>query len=504
MSETKTQPSAGRRRALEASTLGMGLLLAALLLGLVNYFAWKYYQRFDWTSSRIYSLSEKTKSVVASLKQPVDVIVFTSPGASLGEQSLELLDRYKALSPQLRLRQIDPIKNLSEAERLLERYDTHYQEGRVKVVFDNGAERRIFEESDLADYDYSAVQSGGAPTVAGFKGESVFTSALVELAAGEKPSVLFTTGHGEKKLDDFSGNGLRGIQELLGRDNVSIEEWPSLGKEVPEGTSLVVVAGPKSSFVAPEFKAFSAYLDRGGRMLWLLDPTLSPVDELAANGLGEWLAGYGITLGEDLVIDPGQALPFYGADTFFVSSFGSHPVTDPLAETNTPVILPLARSVSVSTDQTPGRTRTALLKTTGDGWGETSLDRLPEVELEPTDVQGPVSLAVAVEGTAKNNAATDSEPKEEAKAAALRMIVFGDSDFAGDGQIGNAGNAALVDNSINWLLERETLLGIPPKKPEQVRLSLTQQQLWRIYLLTALLPLLAIIAGVVVYFRRRR
>ena len=510
-------PSGGQRRAVAASTLSVGVLLAMALLVLVNYFAWKYYHRFDWTSTQLYSLSEKTENVVGSMQQPVDITVFTSPGASLAEQAQELLERYRALSPKIRVREVDPIKNLSEAERLLEQYDTRYQEGTVKVVFDNGSSRRIFEESDLADYDFSAVQMGGAPTVSGFKGESVFTGALIELAAGERPKVLFTVGHGEKKLDDFSGNGLRGIQELLGRDNVEMEEWASLGQAVPEGTSLVVIAGPVSPFVEPETRAFTEYLEGGGRMLVMLDPDLGTQlgaelgdGAIQAYGLGTWLSEYGIEVGNDLVIDADQALPFFGADTFYVSSYGSHPLTQALAETDTPVILPLARSVSVSTDSTPGRRRTSLLETSQGGWGETSLDLLPQVEPGDADRLGPVSLGVAIEADAAGEdpiadtpivGAGDAPDKPK---AGMRLVVFGDSDFAGDAQIANAGNAALVDSSINWLLERETLLGIPPKKPEQVRLNLTGDQMLRVFLLTALLPVLAILIGVFVYFKRRR
>jgi ABC-type uncharacterized transport system involved in gliding motility auxiliary subunit len=500
------QPSGTRRRAVAASTLGVGVLLAAALLVLVNYFAWKYYHRFDWTSTHLYSLSEKTENVVRSLQQPVDVVVFTSPDAPLGEQAEELLDRYQALSPQLRVRTLDPVKNLSEAQRLLEQYDTRYQQGTVKVVFDSGAARRIFEESDLADYDYSAMQMGGAPTVTGFKGEAVFTGALVDLAAGERPTVLFTTGHGEKKLDDFAGNGLRGMQELLGKDNVQMEEWASLGKPVPEGTSLLVIAGPTSPFVAPETAAFADYLEAGGRMLVLLDPSLGRSGGVQDLGLGEWLGNYGVEVGNDLVIDPDSGLPFFGADTFFVNAYGSHPVTQALAESDTPVILALARSVSVSSDTTPGLERVSLLETGAAGWGETGFDQLPEVSQGDGDRPGPVSLGVAVSKESSEEAADepDAEGESAKPASGLRMVVFGDSDFAADGQIANAGNAALVDNAVNWLLERETLLGIPPKKPEQVRLNLTGDQLLRVYLLAALLPLLAIIAGVAVFFKRRR
>lgn len=66
-------------------------------------------------------------------------------------------------------------------------------------------------------------------------------------------------------------------------------------------------------------------------------------------------------------------------------------------------------------------------------------------------------------------------------------------------------NAVLVANALNWLAEREALLTIPPKKTENVRLSLTGDQMRTFYLtVLLLLPGLAIVLGSVVYVRRRR
>ena len=87
----------------------------------------------------------------------------------------------------------------------------------------------------------------------------------------------------------------------------------------------------------------------------------------------------------------------------------------------------------------------------------------------------------------------------------LRMVVVGDSDFATNSQLQNMPNATLLSNILNWLVEREVLVGIPPKQPEQVRLSLSQSELRRIAgLVLAGLPALALALGVFIYFRRRR
>ena len=66
-------------------------------------------------------------------------------------------------------------------------------------------------------------------------------------------------------------------------------------------------------------------------------------------------------------------------------------------------------------------------------------------------------------------------------------------------------NPTLTANSFNWLLERQKLLGIGPKKPEQARLSLGPGELSRItWTSVAGLPALAIAAGVLVWRKRRR
>ncbi|MCM2268863.1 MAG: LPXTG cell wall anchor domain-containing protein, partial [Thermoanaerobaculia bacterium] len=100
--------------------------------------------------------------------------------------------------------------------------------------------------------------------------------------------------------------------------------------------------------------------------------------------------------------------------------------------------------------------------------------------------------------------AADAAPTA-APATTWRLVVFGDSDFATNGQLANVGNPTMLANAFNWLLERENLLGIGPKKPEQVRLSLTPGELAAVTWGTLLgLPALAVGAGVFVWSRRRR
>jgi ABC-type uncharacterized transport system involved in gliding motility auxiliary subunit len=159
-----------------------------------------------------------------------------------------------------------------------------------------------------------------------------------------------------------------------------------------------------------------------------------------------------------------------------------------------------------------------LLETTAEGWGESDLANLRAVARDGKDLTGPVPLAVAVSAQAQDAAPADLEDEElappapkpavdaaGANAPAWRLVVVGDSDFATNSLLALSGNPTLLANTFNWLLDRQKLLGIGPKKPEQVRMTLTPGQLSGItWLVLAGLPALAIAAGVAVYYRRRR
>lgn len=494
----------------KGSILSAGVLLVAALIGFLNYFGAKYYQRFDWTGEKIYSLSDKTRSVLAGIpaEKSIDVTLFLPPGSPLHDASRELLERYAAASPRVTFRAVEADKNLIEAQRLVDRYQLTSLN---VVVFESGDDRRVVDESGLADYDYSGMQFGQAPQMTGFKGEEAFTGAILELVESRKPKVLFTTGHGEASIDDASPAGLTTVRELLGKENLEISDWTSLGKpEVPEGTDLVVVAGPKAAFIPAELEALSRFLDGGGRLLVLLDPALGAT--AAPTGLESWLAGWGVAVRDDIVVDPSATVPTYGAETLFVSASGGHPIVESLAQANYPVIVALARSVAPGTAPAGAEAQT-LLATTSEGWGETDLANLRLVAKDANDSAAPVPVAVAVAAKEKAQPSPFDEEElahgepaaAEGEEPTFRLVVIGDSDLATNSVLPSAGNPTLVANAFNWLLERQNLLGIGPKKPEQVRLALTPGQLSGItWGVLAGMPALAVAAGVLVWRRRRR
>jgi ABC-type uncharacterized transport system involved in gliding motility auxiliary subunit len=482
-----------------AARAGMGaagiVLLFALFAG-VNYMGARHWVRGDWTRTHLYSLSQTTRKVLGGLTKPVQVTVFMTRNSRLYQPVSELLSRYRTASPKIEVELLDPERNPLRAEALVKQFGIRQN----TVVFRSGERKKYVEEDKLADFDFSGAQMGAAPQIKAFKGEEAFTSAILDVTEKNVSKIYFSSGHGEAKMDSQErGRGFGQAKQLLERGNLTVASWDSLGKgSIPADATVVVVAGPRAAFLEPEAAALKSYGEGGGRILLMLDPVLpqpgAPEGDL---GLGAFLAAYGVKPGADIVIDPANAVPMVGPETLIANSYGSHPIVRSLAEEGLPVVFPLARSVSKPDKPPEGFTETMLVQTSRDGWGETSLTTLEAVQKDKDDTPGPVTIAVAVESEKK-----DKDAKAPAKT--FRLVVIGNSRFATNGTLGNAGNANLLLNAVNWLSGQERLVGIAPKTPEQASLALTRTQVNRIGLGTILgLPAFAIVLGIWVWYRRR-
>jgi ABC-type uncharacterized transport system involved in gliding motility auxiliary subunit len=484
-----------RGSAARAGVSAAAIALAAAILVGVNWLGSRHWSRGDWTKTHLYSLSTTTKKLVGGLSKPVRVTVFMDRESRLYTPVIEILSRYRALSPKIEVEELDPKRNLARAQGVARELGGIRQN---TVVFRSGDRKKYVEEDKLADFDFAGAQMGrGAPEIKNFKGEEAFTSAILAVTESRTPHVYFSSGHGEASIDSGErGQGFADAKQLLERDNLTVAKWESLGKDsVPADADAIVVAGPRTAFLEPEAGALAKYLAGGGRILLLLDPVLPAPGAPAADfALGKLLSGNGVKLGNDIVIDPANALPLVGAETVFAKQYGSHPIVRSLSEEGLPVIFPLARSVAKSGAAGAPSSVVTLVETSPDGWGETSLDNLDEqVKKDPQDTPGPVSLAVAVGPT-----------DEKAPAKTPRIVVIGNSRFAASGGLATAGNANLFLNSIHWLTGAEKQIGIAPKTPEQASLSLTQGQVRRIGLFSVLgLPAFAVVLGVWVWYRRR-
>jgi ABC-type uncharacterized transport system involved in gliding motility auxiliary subunit len=471
------QAFAGRQA--RFGTLAAASILVVLgILAAINYLSTRYNKRWDLTAARQFSLSDQTKKVLQDLKEPVKVRVFARSNDF--ERYRDRLDEYTYQSKQVATEYIDPEKKPGLAQQLgVTTLGT--------VVF----EFKGRNEKATSD------------------GEQELTNALIKVIQGRQPKVYFTQGHGEKDTANGDRGGYTAITAGLTSGNFVVDKVVLAQQgAVPNDADILIIAGPKNDFLAPEIDAVKAYLGKGGKVLLMLDPVLKPdqPQPVLLQGLAkEW----GIEVGDDIVLDVSGMGRLLGTDESVpvAASYPPHAVTENF---NLMTAYPLARSVTPVEGGANGRTAQKLVETSRNSWGETNLKSLgggEPAKMDEADKKGPVSLAAAVSAPAATPAPPPAEPKKEGetpKPAETRLVAIGDSDFASNAAIRITGNQDLFLNTVNWLAQQENLIAIRPRDPEDRRITLTADQERRIFYLTVLIvPGLILLAGVQTWWRRR-
>ena len=242
----------------------------------------------------------------------------------------------------------------------------------------------------------------------------------------------------------------------------------------------MVIAGPKSDLLEPEIDKLKAYLAKGGKLLVLLDPPQN-ADAPPLTNLLALLKDWSVEVGNNAVLDPMSQLRGAEADV---------PVAAPPIRltpiTNTFRMLtayPYADRSSRSKARRPAappRRSSRAAATAGPKADLKPLTTKGEAspDLDKGDVQGPVSLAVAV--SAPVDGATPPPPADGQDAnpnkPETRLVVVGDSDFAANAVAGMAGNRDMFLNIVNWLAQQENLISVRPRDPEDRRITLTAGQ----------------------------
>ncbi len=464
---------------------GAALLLAAAIALMLNYLSYRHYYRTDWSTLQFYTLSSKTTGLLKTLKKPVTVTVFFQPGNVLYEDIHNLLREYRFHSDQLNIQWVDPDRDIAQTEELAVQYEV--TEPNV-VVFDYDGRNKYVRADEIAQIDASS----GVSKIISFKGELAFSSAIQAVVQETIPAVYFLTGHGERDTENFdTRTGFSGLSRLIERDNVEVRKLElSLEKQIPADCAVLVAAGASQSMSKAEADIISTWMRRSGRLLVLADARRT-------SGLEPLLRDWGVLLRNDVVLDPARTLT--GREVF-VTAYNRHAITEKLS--TTAAIFHLPRSVEPGA--TPSR-RTAdrpqvtpLALSSDESWSESQPEQSPAQYDQDTDDQaGPISMAVAVEkGSTTGRLDMQIRP--------ARMIIFGDSGFVSNGGL-TGGDIALFMSSLNWLLDREQLMAIPPKAIEDARLKLTRTDIRTLFWsIVPGIPLLAAILGAVLWIRRRK
>jgi len=460
---------------------GVAIIAAVALVMFLGALGARHHVRWDLSQGAAHTLSPQTIKVLKGLKEPVKAYAFFKDTQAGRPQAEEELGKYAYASRLFTYRFVNPDQ----------------EPGLAKAM-------------KVRNYGTVVLVGGGREEQVQLPEEQELTNALIRMGKKGKKRIYFLTGHGEPSLDGVGKEDFTTLRKALEGMNYEVKSLMLVtSDQVPPDAAVVVMAGPKKPMMAQEIERLSAYWDKGGSVLLLLDPG-------SDGGLGAWLKAKGVELGNDLVIDQASRLAGLSPLAPLASEYGFHDITKMMSGTF--CFFPQARSVTLVTTLPQGIKGEELVKTSPASWAtdygsflawyKTQMDKLKQnqgqqvpIELKPNkgDRKGPLSLGAAL---SKQGKAAQGKERPEGSS---RLVVFGDADFANNEFLDLAGNHDLALNSVSWLAADDDLVAIRAKarKSQPLLLQPVQERLLFWIPLVAW-PLVLAVVGMVVIIRRRR
>jgi hypothetical protein len=452
------------------------ILVAALgLVLLANIALYRHDAHFDLTVSGRFTAPPEFVTVAQSLQRDVRLTYFYNSSDEYAGAARKVLAIAAREYPHLTVRPLDLDTEIAAAR------DYGVRLYNTVIVEADGRRTRVENTVDLRQMAYA-----------------------IERALKERmETVCFVTGHGERyapghvhlshvenRSEEPGGTGvleapLDGIDRLklaietIGYRDRAIEA-PTL-TAVPQDCALVADLGPRTAYAPVEVDLLKNYLARGGRVLLAYDPAFPVAPELAS-----LLAKLGLAVGDGVVVDPTN---HYGTDPeqVAVPYYPPHPITAQLALT----VFPGAREIRLLRP-VAGVAATALIATSKDSQVRPLNATVPAAGPAETS-PGPRVLAAALRGA-----------WPDAGGTAFRLVLVGSAGFAANAFFPYASNGELAVAMIRWLADDTATPLLKPAAYSLPEVRLTHRQMQVTFVvLVVLLPLVVMLLGAAVWWRRR-
>ena len=483
------------------------LFVVILIIVMLNYLSFRHFKRWDFSRDRKFALSSQTTNLLTHLKKPVRAVIFFAGASEVVPDLQALMREYEIASKKkFTVEYIDPYRSLSRAQELQTKYKFGSNENILILDFEGRS--KFVNATDMVDVeepDQISMMAGQTqPRIKAFKGEQAVTSTLLELTEGKPNKVYLVGGHGEP---DINSPDLKMFADALKRQNIESATLSLLNvTAIPEDTRSLIICGPKYDFSEVEVKLLNSYWAKKGRVFVLLNP-FARTPRLTA-----WLNEQGVVPQEDRVIGTGT---FGGLDANGEPVFSKGIVKDAgfvVVDSKTKItkdlqgvtkrLLGATESLQIdkAQEQIAKLRIVSLLESVKGFWGETDLsgDEAQAAFDPKKDHMGPLHLALAVE---KGGVAD-----ERVKVETSRLIVIGNAEALGDKASQKSENVCidLAVNALNWLLDREELIGIPAKEKKNVTMQLEDRELLKIQIaVMGVIPGIVALFGLLNWWQRR-
>ena len=475
---------AGSLRITETATSALSVAFAGAMLMLLGYVTGARDLVLDASYFKTSTPGTAVEEIVKNMDEPLQVLLFFPIVDPVKD---EVLSYFQALSNATDNLEVVEVDRLAQPQVAAE---YNVQTDGTIILIQGDRFGRLGLSSELAV---------ARSTLRVFDSET--HTALLQLTR-PKMAAYMTAGHGELNNPDIDNalggalgsevqDSLTAFRDLLGLLNYEVRALTlqrGLGNRVPDDAAMVLVIGPQRPFLDEEVLAIAEYLERGGSVLFALEPS----SDFTLTGLRDQL---GVEYQSTMLVDDQNHLRQRGGlsdrQLIVTDRFSSHAAVTTASRAGAGSgILLLGSGHLTSIDEIEGVRRSfivhSLPSTFADLNGDFQFD-------ETTESRRSHQLAVAIEGVA------GEEPDN------LRALVFSDAEMFTDGVLGSlVSNVTMAADGIRWLGREEAFSGEMISEEDVPIIHTRSEDVVWFYALIIGMPALVLLVGLVTLGSRRR
>lgn len=473
-----------KSRAFKYGTLATALTAALIIVVIAANMVFSvltdsYSWAIDLTSTGLYEISDATKQVVNSLDPDteIEITVFYDESKYPYYMS-EPIKRFCNLSDCLSYTYIDPEKNPAS----LTQYGSEYNIEQGAVVVTNGDRVRVFNIGDYYSYD---TDTGSMDIYI----EDRLAAGVLFVTKEQIPTVYFLNGHGEE--------GYEALMNMIANNGANVEEVNLMTDtfEMTPDSKLMVICNPTRDYSESEIRLIEDFLNNnnefGTNLMYF-----SATDAVELPNLEKMLKTWGFSFNNDMVLDstncyttyPYLVIPEYSGEELMNTTSKLSTVTS--------LLYPNTRSINVLFEEN-SIYKTQKLVTSADGtsYSRNNADIYNTWEKQDTDSSGVFTMSAL---SMKYKYISNNQVQSY-------VFVSGSTDMLVDQYLSYTGNGEYLMQLYKIMVNEQddTILAARKSTSSSVITLNNTQTMAMTVVVLAVIPVIFLIIGLVVYIRRR-
>ncbi|WP_163410724.1 Gldg family protein [Flavobacterium ajazii] len=469
----------------------------------------------DMTRTKDRTLTAASLDIVKKIEGPVKIVTYVNlldinySMAMPYSQNYDMarFEQYTRFLPQIEMEYVyyyDTSKNealyaqnpgLSDkqlADKMIETQDL-----KIKKIYTPAEIKKIIDLGPEQNRVVRTVEYNGQKTFLRMYDDMFKAPSEKEISAALKrlivtaPKIVFATGNMERSVDKIGDKNYKtGFNEITFRYSLinqgfDVASVDINAQNIPEQTSVLIIADPKTQLSQGAVNRISTYIDQGKNIVLLGEPETNSALAAVTDKLGIQFTKQALVQESEINSPDFLVTDLQRNVDSTLIKFSPNPNNNPI---------PFLGSSGIKTVRDTGFKVTPLLKTNNQpAWesqtGITSVS--PELKKQPAVKAVPLVVALTRNINGKSQ----------------KIIVAGDADFMGNAELsrGGSGTFQFVTDIFSWFTNYE--FPIDTTRPENTdkKLTITANQVFISKIVfIGLFPLLIILGGAFILIRRNR